>query len=307
MLNASRPAPVDQSLTHAMTHETIRSTPVLARTPPPVPPRLGLQATASTQLHTPRQTHHATSSATFHPSLHSDSRVSGQRQDAGSQFSQFKSTCSRSTPRPESHSFLPSRAQSLFEHGEEFEESTSALPRTSYASVYSRDHAVHDRPHVPPAAPFVPVPAVRTDDLERRLRELSEENERLRRSQAESERRTHQGDPSTDQGSLASAIVGAIQALRPASADPGLEKFVAWQAVAGKELPTFAGDAEEWPTFITLFQNSTKECGFTNAENLARLHKSLRGKAKDAVQALLTVPDNVPDVIRSLGRSDAIV
>ena len=48
-----------------------------------------------------------------------------------------------------------------------------------------------------------------------------------------------------------------------------------------------------------------------NAENLARLHKSLRGKAKDAVQALLTVPDNVPDVIRSLerrfGRTDAIV
>ena len=130
-----------------------------------------------------------TSSVTFHPSLHSDLRVSGQRQDAGSQFSHFKSTCSRSTPRPESHSFSTSHAQGLCEHVEEFEESTAAPPRTSYASVYSCDHAVHDRPHVPPAAPFVPAPAVRTDDLERRLRELSEENERLRRSQAESERR----------------------------------------------------------------------------------------------------------------------
>ena len=122
-------------------------------------PRLGLQATASTQLHAPRQTHHATSSVTFHPGLHSDSQVSGQSQDAGSQFSQFKSTCSRSTPRPESHLFLPSRAQGLFEHVEEFEELTSALPRT-YASVYSRDHAVYDRPHVPPAAPLVLASAV---------------------------------------------------------------------------------------------------------------------------------------------------
>ena len=62
---------------------------------------------------------------------------------------------------------------------------------------------------------------------------------------------------------------------------------------------------------LSHFQNSTKECGFSNAENLARLHKSLRGKVKDAVQAFLKVPDNVPDVIRSLerrfGQSDTIV
>ena len=132
MLNASHPAhvDVDQSLTHAMTHEPIRSTPALARTHRPHP-RLGMQAKASTQLHAPRQTHHAISSVTFHPSLHSDLRVSGQRQDAGSQFSQLKSTmsCSRSTPRPKSHSFSPSRVQGFFEHVEEFEESTSALPQ----------------------------------------------------------------------------------------------------------------------------------------------------------------------------------
>ena len=44
---------------------------------------------------------------------------------------------------------------------------------------------------------------------------------------------------------MANAIVGAIQAVRSANTDPELKKIVTRQAVAGKELPTFAGDPED--------------------------------------------------------------
>ena len=53
------------------------------------------------------------------------------------------------------------------------------------------------------------------------------------------------------------------------------------------------------------------ECQYSNPENLACLQKSLRGKAKEVVQALLTVPDNVPEVMKTLemrfGRPELVI
>ena len=124
-----------------------------ARTPTPRPASHSKHSVARTKTDT---------SCNFQCNVSSQSALwlTGFRSEArrGQSVQSIQVKCSRSTPRPESHSFLPSRAQGLFEHVEEFEKSTSALPRTSYASVYSRDHAVHDRSHVPPAAPFVPAP-----------------------------------------------------------------------------------------------------------------------------------------------------
>ena len=63
--------------------------------------------------------------------------------------------------------------------------------------------------------------------------------------------------------------------------------------------------------FIQLFKHSTSTCGFTNAENLARLQKSLKGKAKALVQSLLALPANVPRILSTLemhyGRVDIII
>ena len=79
----------------------------------------------------------------------------------------------------------------------------------------------------------------------------------------------------------------------------------------GNQLPSFSGSPEEWPVFKALYDSSTTACGFTNADNLARLQRCLKGTAKDMVDALLLVPDNVPNIVRTLemryGRPDVII
>ena len=79
----------------------------------------------------------------------------------------------------------------------------------------------------------------------------------------------------------------------------------------GKELPTFCGDLNEWPAFVSQFRRSTAVCGFSDDENLMRLQKCLKGKARDTVNAMLTLPENVPIVMAALerrfGRADLII
>lgn len=77
-----------------------------------------------------------------------------------------------------------------------------------------------------------------------------------------------------------------------------------------QELPTFDGDARQWPQFITSFMNSTEQCGLTDAENVARLAKALKGEAYEAVKADLLQPSLLPTALKTLkmlfGRPDAI-
>ena len=77
---------------------------------------------------------------------------------------------------------------------------------------------------------------------------------------------------------------------------------MARQAIDAKGLPTFSGLPKEWPAavFLEQFESTTKECQFSNAENTARLGKSLKGRAKDTVSALLALPGNVDPVISTL-------
>ena len=73
----------------------------------------------------------------------------------------------------------------------------------------------------------------------------------------------------------------------------------------------FAGGPEEWPVFFEQFRSSTEDCGFSNAENMGRLRKCLKGKARETVAAMLAVPDNLTMVMacleRRFGRPDVIV
>ena len=59
---------------------------------------------------------------------------------------------------------------------------------------------------------------------------------------------------------------------------------------------------------FSFFHTSSELCDFRNAENLARLQRSLTGQARAAVHSLLAVPGNVPEIIRVLqarfGRPD---
>ncbi|XP_055589164.1 uncharacterized protein LOC129741453 [Uranotaenia lowii] len=90
---------------------------------------------------------------------------------------------------------------------------------------------------------------------------------------------------------------------------PSLDQFVApspaqlaARQVINRDLPHFAGDPEEWPLFFSTFQNSTKFCGFNDAENLSRLQRSLRGQALEAVKSRLMIPESVPQVLDILKR-----
>lgn len=78
-----------------------------------------------------------------------------------------------------------------------------------------------------------------------------------------------------------------------------------------KDLPIFDGNPIDWPNFISHFRNTTKICGFSNEENQHRLQKCIKGKAKEVVQALLILPQNVDKAISTLekrfGRPEYIV
>ncbi|XP_062541454.1 uncharacterized protein LOC134209488 [Armigeres subalbatus] len=88
-------------------------------------------------------------------------------------------------------------------------------------------------------------------------------------------------------------------------------EHIAARQVMGKELPTFSGSPEEWPIFISCFEQSTTTCGYSDAENLIRLQRCLKGSALEAVRSRLLLPSGVPSVINTLrtlyGRPEILI
>lgn len=68
------------------------------------------------------------------------------------------------------------------------------------------------------------------------------------------------------------------------------------------DLPEFDGKPEDWPIFEAEFNQTTAEYGYTDAQNVSRLRKSLRGSARDLVVCLLIRPDNVRQAMTTLER-----
>lgn len=42
-----------------------------------------------------------------------------------------------------------------------------------------------------------------------------------------------------------------------------------------KKLPAFSGAPDEWPIFVSSYENSNAACGFSDVRNLIRLQESL--------------------------------
>ncbi|XP_038116955.1 uncharacterized protein LOC119769128 [Culex quinquefasciatus] len=86
---------------------------------------------------------------------------------------------------------------------------------------------------------------------------------------------------------------------------------LAARQVISKELPVFTGNPEDWPLFISAYVNTTNACGFSDAENLARLQKYVRGYAYERVQGRLLHPAGVPHAIATLemlfGRPEMLI
>lgn len=76
---------------------------------------------------------------------------------------------------------------------------------------------------------------------------------------------------------LANALVKALQ-----FPNQNTGWFLARQS-SSSNLPTFTGNPLDWPLFAYHYGQSTADCGFSPAQNMARLEKALRGEAGNTV------------------------
>lgn len=86
---------------------------------------------------------------------------------------------------------------------------------------------------------------------------------------------------------------------------------LAARQVMPRDLPVFSGSPADWPVYISNFMNSTLACGYSPAENLIRLQRSLKGPALEAVRSRLLLPESVPHIIDTLrllyGRPELLI
>ncbi|XP_036340070.1 uncharacterized protein LOC118749379 [Rhagoletis pomonella] len=68
-----------------------------------------------------------------------------------------------------------------------------------------------------------------------------------------------------------------------------------------QDLPEFDGRPDDWPMFRESFLMTTREYGYNERQNMIRLQKVIKGKAREVVECLLIHSDNVPQVIEVLG------
>ncbi|XP_062713670.1 uncharacterized protein LOC134290528 [Aedes albopictus] len=89
------------------------------------------------------------------------------------------------------------------------------------------------------------------------------------------------------------------------------QEQIAARQVLGKDLPIFDGNPEDWPVFISNYEQSTTTCGYSDAENLVRLQRSLKGNALESVKSRLLLPASVPHVVQTLrtlfGRPELLI
>ncbi|XP_058464923.1 uncharacterized protein LOC131438730 [Malaya genurostris] len=111
--------------------------------------------------------------------------------------------------------------------------------------------------------------------------------------------------PENDRNMHNSAISSSIGVVVPS------QQQLAARQVVSKELPVFSGNPLEWPLFVSSYENSTALCGFSDAENMMRLQRSLRGNALEAVRSNLLMPNAVARVLSTLrmlyGRPELVV
>lgn len=106
------------------------------------------------------------------------------------------------------------------------------------------------------------------------------------------------------------SLHAAQQSPTKVATDDHLQHMFARQVIPS-DLPKFSGRPEDWPIFISSYNNSTEACGFSNVENLIRLQRCLEGPALQSVRSKLLLPNCVPQVISTLkllyGRPDLLI
>ena len=101
--------------------------------------------------------------------------------------------------------------------------------------------------------------------------------------------------------SIADAIMKVAQGNEGQPRESGDVKMLVGRQL-GRDLPTFSGEAKSWTTFIAAYERTNRIGRYSDEENLQRLDKALKDKAKDAVQALMVSPKNVDQILKTLKR-----
>lgn len=80
-----------------------------------------------------------------------------------------------------------------------------------------------------------------------------------------------------------------------------IEAFKSLKHRQVRDLPSFNGDNPlDFFLFISEYERSSKEFNVSLSENLGRISKALQGRARDAVLPLLSMPENVPQILQIL-------
>lgn len=95
------------------------------------------------------------------------------------------------------------------------------------------------------------------------------------------------------------ALTDTLKTVREA-AQSECDSRVGGRVAASKELPEFEGNPLDWVHFLDSYRASTNLCGFSERENIERLRKALRGKARDAVRTLFATTTRADKIIETL-------
>ncbi|XP_037024141.1 uncharacterized protein LOC119066028 [Bradysia coprophila] len=112
-------------------------------------------------------------------------------------------------------------------------------------------------------------------------------------------------NPQPNPGTSMNVLPGnGVNLLAPSNSSNNPNRRLTAEQIAArqtaKELPHFHGSVDEWPIFISSYENANALCGYNNQENLNRLITCLKGDARETVKNLLVHADAVPEIIRTL-------
>ncbi|XP_067621618.1 uncharacterized protein [Eurosta solidaginis] len=104
---------------------------------------------------------------------------------------------------------------------------------------------------------------------------------------------TGENDIIRENESIAETLASLNRVLSSSSGQGAVKKLY--------DLPEFDGKPEDWPMFRESFIMTTQEYGYNERQNMIRLQKAIKGKAREVVECLLIHSNNVPKVIDVLG------
>ena len=98
---------------------------------------------------------------------------------------------------------------------------------------------------------------------------------------------------------FSAALTETLRTVREAAQSESDSRF-GGRIEAAKKLPEFSGNPLDWVHFLESYRTSTNLCGFSERENIGRLHVALRGRARDSVRTLFATATKAEKIIETL-------